>query len=64
MSIPFDPKELRVVVVVPPLNPELPPVPLYDFPVSLHDGYKALMDVTGIPIHEKIADYLERLNRK
>ncbi|NTU89995.1 MAG: methyltransferase, partial [Actinobacteria bacterium] len=56
MSVPFDPKELRVVAVVPPLNPELPPVPLYDFPVSMHDGYKALTDrkpiwqVTGIEV--------------
>jgi RimK family alpha-L-glutamate ligase len=36
----------------------------YVLEANAFPGYKALMDVTGIPIHEKIADYLERLYRK
>ena len=36
----------------------------YVLEANCFPGYKALMDVTGIPIHEKIADYFQRLIRR
>jgi RimK family alpha-L-glutamate ligase len=33
----------------------------YILEANCYPGYKALMDATGIPIHEKIADYLQSL---
>jgi RimK family alpha-L-glutamate ligase len=35
----------------------------YVLEANCYPGYKALMDATGIPIHEKIADYLQGLLR-
>ena len=35
----------------------------YVLEANCYPGYKALMDATGIPIHEKIADYLQSLLR-
>jgi hypothetical protein len=44
MSIPkFDSKELKVVGELPSIFPGVPPVPLYDFPVSRAEAYRALM---------------------
>ena len=33
----------------------------YVLEANCYPGYKALMDATGIPVHEKIADYLQSL---
>jgi RimK family alpha-L-glutamate ligase len=35
----------------------------YVLEANCYPGYKALMDATGIPIHEKISDYLQSLLR-
>jgi RimK family alpha-L-glutamate ligase len=35
----------------------------YVLEANCYPGYKALMDATGIPVHEKIADYLQSLLR-
>ena len=37
---------------------------VYVLEANAFPGYKALMNVTGIPINKKIADYLEKLTRK
>jgi len=37
---------------------------VYVLEANAFPGYKALMNVTGIPINKKIADYLERMSRK
>jgi hypothetical protein len=44
MSVPkFDPKELKVAGEIPSFFPGAPATPLYDFPVSRVEAYKALM---------------------
>lgn len=50
----FDPKELKVVYEIPPFFPGAPATPVYDFPVTPKEAYKATMrrepiwQITGV----------------
>lgn len=41
--IPFDPKELEIVQYLPPSFPDLPPVPVYRFPISCKENFRRLL---------------------